>query len=71
MQPIEVWVSDEINVAAGTAFEVLQCAFEHRDEVKLPLDACVVGLHVGNSLFDAVWSENMWNFVPQRTFGGD
>ena len=40
----------KIGDAVGAAFAVLACAIERGDELKLPLDSCIEGLHVANAL---------------------
>ena len=41
----------EIGVAVGAAFAVLEeCAIERGDELKLPLDSCIVGPQLANAL---------------------
>ena len=40
----------EIGVAVGAAFAVLECTIERDDELKLPLNSCIVGPHFANAL---------------------
>ena len=56
-------------LALPLRYQVLECAIEHGDELKLPLDSCIEGPTLP-MLSCVLWPEDMRNFVPHSTLGG-